>query len=186
MEDSKVTYIIRQSGPNDVWQIQRLVYNCFGDRNDKILANIENGRYWVADKDGLVIAMTAINNSGVYNGYEVDWTCTDPKYRQNGIMHALFKRALMDVPHTEDVYCSCWAVGDETAQIHLWSLMRDFDFTEVVHGRARYAAKFYNDLCSDRCIMKRGESCTCREDLYIRKAREVVAYVNEMAIDLPV
>ena len=165
-----LNYEIRRSCAEDTWQIQRLIYNCFGDRNNKDpFSGIEDGRYRVAVHNGLVIAMTGISNSSDYNGWEVDWTCTDQQYRGQGIMHALFKEELACVPVDVDVYCSCWAVGED-AHIHLKYLMQDFGFEEVLHARVSWVSTDHDDICYRGCIMRKGERCTCREDLYVRKS----------------
>lgn len=163
-----MNYEIRNSTAKDVWQIKRLIYNCFGDREDEPLVGVENGRYLLAEVDGRIIGMSGINKSKQFNGFEVDWSCVDEHYRKQGVMHRLIATLLYSIPENTNVYCSCWAIGKDDAPIAMKSIMESFGFEEVTHGRVRYCAMFNSTPCMDSCSQRLGSCCTCREDLYIR------------------
>lgn len=167
---------IRLSTENDKDKINELIMMCFGDRNNfGVLGNLA-GRYLLAfdDNKTSLIAMTGINWCEKYKGFEIDWTCTNPKYQQKGIMHELFKRicALTD----GDIYCSCWRHQNKD-RINLYSLMRDFGFEEIEHSRVTCSCESSRiSFCvAQKSHIENGsvikESCKCCEDLYLRKAK---------------
>lgn len=161
--------VIRLSRDTDKDNIESLMGMCFGYRNDAL--HDLQGRYLLAcdyiDDNEIIVAMTGLIWSDNYSGYEIDWTCTHPDYRNNGIMHTLFARLLSLTD--EDVYCSCWRLNNNNF-VNLSSLMFDFDFKEVINTRVTWKRP-YNCKSTNHCVYcKSDNECTCYEDLYLRKA----------------
>ena len=157
-------YTVRYSRKEDKQAIEDLVTICFGSRPaNKITDNLE-GRYLLALAGNQLIAMTGLWVYTVYpNGVEIDWTCTHPKYREQGIMSELFKRLVNSTD--ENIYCSCWRIDDqEDGKIKLRYIMSKYGFELVMPSVAHYHSKY---LCHT-CPWKH-ENCQCYEDLYLRK-----------------
>lgn len=168
---------IRFSKEEDKEQIRELTMLCFGNRDHcDILENL-NGRYLLAfDDENILLAMTGLLWSEEYKAYEMDWTCTHPKHRKNGIMCEMFKRicSLTD----EDIYCSCWRLSGKE-NINLNGVMQKFGFEEVIKGRVTWdschnckAGRDY--FCAaQKSHVDHGnlvrEPCRCYEDLYLRR-----------------
>lgn len=163
--------LYRRSEQEDIWRIQRLVLECFGDRsNNDVLRNAESGRYLLALDGNKVVAMTGISapeHFGVnYVGHEVDWTCIDKEYRSRGIITKMIAKELNRVGVYEDVYCSCWAWGPD-AQINLHAAMKVNGFKLIIPNRITYDSDHYR-FCQKYCVHYH-EGCKCREDLYLRQ-----------------
>lgn len=161
---------VRLSKESDIDAIKKLITAGFGNReHTNALKNIE-GRYLLAlDEYNNVIAMTGINYSDEYKGYEIDWTTTLPKYRGTGVMHELFKR-ICDFTD-ERIYCSCWKVMNRD-KVNLHSLMEDFGFKEVISPRVIWDTRYNCYNAAKDCRYKQaGSYCRCQEDLYIRESK---------------
>lgn len=177
MVREKEEMFIRFSKKTDESQIRELIRLCFGYGDHCGAFKNLNGRYLLAfdDEDNL-IGMTGLIWCKEYNGYEVDWTCTHPNYREMGIMHELFKRicSLTD----ENIFCSCWRLQDKE-QPNLHSLMKDFGFKEVIHTRVTWDTNYnchsgQSYYCAaEPSHVEHGtlvkSPCRCYEDLYLRK-----------------
>lgn len=162
-----ITY--RRSTGNDLQGIQNIFGSSFGTRNvydPNYLRDTENGRYLLALDDDIVIGMTGIIDSGMYNGYELDWTCLDKNYRGQGIMTTMIQLELSRVGSV-DVYCACWA-GINDAVVHMHHAMDTLGFKLVIPSKVIYNSE-HTSWCKKECI-KYKEGCICREDLYLRKA----------------
>ena len=160
---------IRLSTIKDEKAIEKLMNICFGKREpDKVFKNLQ-GRYLLVFEDDKLVGMTGLYWSDEYNAFEMDWTCTHPEYRKQGIMHELFKRICNYTD--EKIYCSCWRFGGNE-KINLYSLMKDFGFEEVLRPRVAYRCGVncsVDFICQGR--NDKGLNCYCYEDLYVRKAR---------------
>ena len=157
-------YTIRYSRKEDKQAIESLLEICFGRvPASKTTDNLE-GRYLLAFTNKQLIAMTGLYVYTVYpNGVEIDWTCTHPKYREQGIMSELFKRLVSSTD--ENIYCSCWRINDQDdGKIKLRHVMSKYGFELVMPSVAHYDSRY---LCFN-CHW-RHENCQCYEDLYLRK-----------------
>ena len=161
--------LIRLSTEKDREDIDALMLMCFGVRSpEKVFTNL-NGRYLLAYEDNRLVGMTGLLWSEEYEAFELDWTCTRPDYRKQGVMHKLFDRVCNFTD--EKIYCSCWRFGGNE-KVNLHSLMKDYGFEEVLRPRAAWRCGVNCSLdfiCCGRG--NKGTDCYCYEDLYIRKAR---------------
>ena len=158
---------VRLSTETDRYKIEELIRLCFGERQHSGAYENLSGRYLLALQDEQIVAMTGLSYSETYNGYEIDWTCTHPEYRNKGIMHDLFKRicSLTD----EDIYCSCWRIGN-SQQINLSTLMQNFVFKEIIKNKASFDSRYNCRSARTYCVYAKGKSeCRCYEDLWLRK-----------------
>lgn len=159
----------RYSRKEDKPKIKELVDASFGNRDGVcgIYKHIE-GKYLLAiDKDnGKFVGMSGFVFNKAFNALEISWTCVLPEYRKQGIMHNIFKRLLSSTD--ELVYCSCWRIGSNPSP-NLVSLLRDFNFLEVVKG-SKTTKNNYNCFlcCKEECFFYEDSDCHCYEDLYIR------------------
>lgn len=158
---------VRFSAYEDKDDIEKLITLCFGERvHSGVLDNL-NGRYLLVFEENKLIAMTGLSYSEIYQGYEIDWTCTHPQYQHKGVMHVLFERvcSLTD----EDIYCSCWRLENkENANLH--ALMRDFGFKEVIRNRASFDSRYNCKSARTYCVYAKDKThCMCYEDLWLRK-----------------
>ena len=158
--------MIRKSNIFDKQGITDLINAAFGDRTERdFLSNIENGRYFVYELEGKIIAMTGLSNDTVHTGYEIDWTCTHPDYRRNGVMHELFAEMLKDIVNV-NIYCSCWRIHDRD-KINLYKLMKDFGFVCIASDYK--SCNFTNCGCRNvRDCVYYIKNCKCYEDLYMK------------------
>lgn len=162
---------IRYSRESDKESIERLFTACFGDSRHypDAFENLQ-GRYLLAfTSDNTLIAMSGLYWSEDYQAYEIDWSCTAPKNRGDGVMHELFKRlcSLTDEP----IYCSCWRL-EHHEHPNLYGIMKDFGFKEVINRRVTWV-NGHNCHCNKlECVSKNLEgTCECYEDLYLREGR---------------
>ena len=165
---------IRLSVANDSVNIRNLVSKCFGSVDaDKAIENVQ-GRYVVAVLGGRIVAITGLKFSKEYVGYELDYTCTEPEYQNNGIMHKLFSRLMFITD--EKIYCSNLRIRG-VKHTFMDSLLRDFGFKLALKDRVKYSS---NLNCKKSCkvngckFSQFGDSCYCAEDLYIREDRSNV------------
>ena len=153
--------MFRLSRESDRDGIRSLILSSFGVR-DESLENL-NGRYLLFFLDsGEIVGMTGLAWSDRLQGYEIDWSCVKPNYRKQGIMHDLISRICQFTD--EKIYCYCWRLN-ETGEISMKSLMRDFHFQEVIHSCNGYKFRLN---CHRNCIHSKRENCSCWEDLYER------------------
>lgn len=153
---------IRYSRKSDLESIENLVLKCFGPRPGYGVTDNLQGRYLVAIKDDKIVAMSGLSSKTTYaNGVEVDWTCTDPAYRNTGIMKELFDRLVASTD--ENIYCSCLRVGNNE-YVNLHKHMQMFGFEKIMDSIKHYAKGV---LCFD-CPWCHSD-CECYEDLYLRK-----------------
>ena len=161
--------MIRYSKLSDTDAIERLLYRCFGRMviDEGALKNIENGRYLCYIANGEIVAITGLCHDDEFNGIQISWTCTAPEHRHQGYMQALFKRLLATTD--EDVYCSCWFIGDKPCNLH--HIMDAFGFEKVV---SKYKIREIEHNCPkayrEGCPYK-SEKCICGNDLYVRKTK---------------
>lgn len=175
-----IRLFIRFSREEDKSQINELMMKCFGDRKHCGFLEHLDGRYLLAfdEQESMLIGMTGLYYSKLHNAYVVDWTCTHPEYRHQGVMQELFSRIcnLTD----EAIYCSCWRLeGNE--HVNLFHVMNYFGFEEVINSSVVWDS-FYNCesgreyyCVMQKCHIERGvagsvrERCKCYEDLYLRR-----------------
>ena len=145
-----------------------------------MISNLQ-GRYLIAEttthdqnNQGNIVAITGLYYSDEYKAYELDWTCTHPLYRQLGIMTELLRRVCNYTD--EEIYCSCWRWSNKS-EINLASLMKKFNFHEVLKPRVTWDTQHNCKVACKHCIGKnfgRTEeqiaqgTCRCYEDLYMR------------------
>lgn len=161
---------IRKSTAEDEQEIRSLIETCFGDRSQSHAYDNVAGRYYLYTINGKIVAMSGIDRDSPYPGLEIDWTCTLPEYRHNGYMIDLFGVMIADFENEhKDIYCSCWRwAGHKDVNLH--TLMKRFDFKEVVHDRVHAMVPHNCDKkCTEECIKYSGNGCECYEDLYMRK-----------------
>ena len=158
--------MIRYSNKNDIEQIKELLYSCFGEMvAGGGYERIESGRYLVYEEDGKIVALTGFCFDDEFRGIQITWTCTHPDYRHKGIMQKLFDRLLQTTD--EDVYCSCWHIGDNDVNLH--TLMQMYGFTRVVeHTESRDIQ--HNCPFPVDCPY-RTDHCKCGNHLYLRKGQ---------------
>jgi N-acetylglutamate synthase-like GNAT family acetyltransferase len=168
--------MIRKSTKSDRKQIKELMHLCFGNIYQYGPYKDLDDRYWLYFKDNKLVAMTGLADSGSYASIEVDWTCTHPDYRHQGLMHELFSIMLKDV--NIPVYCSCWRLSS-TTKINLHSLMESFDFKLVIKSENHWTVP-HNCNCENtlNCIRYRGKHCSCYQDLYLRDTCNTIG-INE-------
>lgn len=163
--------MFRLSKETDKVSIKHLLKKCFGDFPIKMgaLENLD-GRYLIYRNmdTGEILGMTGLIWSDSLEALEVDWSCVDPNARRQGIMHDLFKRicGLTD----ERIYCSCWRTASNE-KCNMSSLMKDFNFKEVVHSSKTWVAPYNCTCVIDECIYFPHDgvgACSCWEDLYMR------------------
>lgn len=147
----------------DVFLIEELIQECFGDRDQfGVLENIEK-RYWlIFDGDKLVGMTGLLNDSPEYNGAEIDWTCLLPKYRGRGIMTNAIKEVIKNCD--KDIYCSCWKNKGKD-KINLHNSMDELGFVLVSEGHKKYNSKS-TKACA--VCVNRVTDCYCQEDLYVK------------------
>lgn len=159
----------RWSIADDEKGIDKLIDERFGNRYSYgVLDDIE-GRYFVAvNSDNEIVAITGLNDSKVYNGLEIDWTCIDGRYTGYNLMSFMIEYILKDCE--KDVYCSCWRLNGHP--INLMHAMQHNGFNPVLVPRISFDS-MYNALCQKYCKNYNpvDGSCKCCEDLYCRKAR---------------
>jgi predicted GNAT family N-acyltransferase len=158
--------IYRRSTQQDYIAIDKLLKSCFGDRAKYgALDNLEN-RYLLAFDGDKLIAMTGLcNNSPVFFGAEIDWTCMLPEYRGKGIVVNMIKEIIKDC--TTDIYCSCLRLHNNS-KINLHHSMQALGFECVGKSYKTFDSR-YHKACDD-CIYKLDGPCACYEDLYLRKS----------------
>lgn len=158
---------VRLSTDSDKNAIEKLMTICFCKRDyENVMeeSNSLNGRFLLAFEDKKLIGMTGLYYNQEYKAYELDWTCTHPDYRRNGVMTELFRRicALTD----EDIYCSCWRLPGKEA--NLLKIMKRFGFEEVVKCRISLDSR-YNCKAGESCVETEDRFCRCYEDLWLRR-----------------
>ena len=158
---------IRKSTNNDLAKIYDLSTACFGCvARKKVLDSSLTDRYLLLFDDDNLVAMTGLYTKSEFNALEIDWTCTDPKYRNKGYMHMLFEELLKNVK--EPVYCSAWRLsGFDAPNLH--TILTDFNFIKVIKNRVTYAVPHNCFRFSvEDCVYYKELNCTCSEDLYLR------------------
>lgn len=166
MIEEKGKYVIRKSVIGDEATIKELIKLSFGARGEHVYSNL-TGRYWLCFDGDKVIGMTGLTCDTKYRGLEVDWTCTHPEYRHQGVMQMLFRKMLCGV--VEPVYCSCWRLPGKD-RVNLQTVMDIFDFHLVVPERFHHIGE-YTCRCFKDCIHSGDKHCECWEDLYLRALR---------------
>lgn len=157
-------YLVRPIESKDIAQVKVLLRKSFG-----CLVIQENafypimGRYIVAVDGDKVAGVSGITDKSPFNGYEIDWTCVDEKYRHKGIMIDILKYAIDRLPYNHiPVYCSCWRIRDNE-EINLHSSMKALGF-ELCQKAHKALIKGEYKACID-CPYS-CESCYCFCDLY--------------------
>ena len=156
----------RFSTSSDWGIIFNLLKHCFGFKHSDWDGSLD-GRYYMAFDGDNLIAVTGINDTGLYKGLEVDWTCVSPSYRGNNLISIMLKDLLRDVD--TDVYCSCWRVLDRSINLH--NAMSKCGFTLIQKQRSAYGKGWY--YACDECVYSNIDGCRCYEDLYVRRYKEV-------------
>lgn len=166
------TINFRRSAEGDEWQIQRLLYNCWGNWDmEEDLQDVENGRYLCAfDESGRLVAITGITDKFCeFNGLVVDNCCVEPRFRGHGIMTALIEQEIKRVGRQQDIYCDCW-VTEDINRPNLHRAMNDCGFERLYTARNRNS--LHEKDCVKRCIRYSKDGCQCREDVYMLRKEE--------------
>lgn len=157
--------MIRKSTSADFNQLYECFSKCFGARGEdyKALQNLD-GRYYVYELDGKIIAFTGIEDDGEFTAPQITYTGVDPDYRGHGYLAALFEEMLEN--HTGDLYCSCWRMLGRPINLHYHMVTFGFEPVAVPHK-----SWFAKHECPDSfiCVNRCGENCRCFEDLYLRR-----------------
>lgn len=160
---------IRRSTKKDIEAVKTIIHECFGYgvRDEKHLTNME-GRYLLAEINGMVVGMTGICPSDDHGGEEVDYTGVLPKYRRRGIMDRLIKELLKD--RTEPLWYSAWRfAGHERSNPQ--TILENNGFKLIKQPWVRWDVPAtcnesnYMQGCKGLC----GEHCHCYEDLWLWK-----------------
>lgn len=171
---------IRFSRESDRSEIALLTALVFGNIDaDDVLKNLDN-RYLLAFDGDKLIAMSGLIWNSRYGGNEIDWSCTHPKYRRQGIMSELIRRICLLTD--EDIYCSCLRLcGHRKPNLH--SVMKQCGFNLVKKnnkewfsgrncnsGNGKYCS-FQKSHMEDKKLVR--DRCRCHQDLYVRKAIKI-------------
>ena len=120
----------------------------------------------VLDEDVLV-SLTGIvpSDYSVFDGYEVSWTCTSPKYRNGGICTELLRKCILELPDDGiPVFCDCWRFPG--CQINLLGPMLNNGFRLLVPEASVFSTKF-SKICKSCPYEHRGEfGCKCYTDIW--------------------
>lgn len=164
IDKSKIEY--RYSTASDFNAIREITLPYFGMLNDVV--DVVEDRYFLAVYEGEIIAVSGINYFENYDGLEIDYTCTKPCYRNQGIMHEMFRRMLAKV--SERVFCGCWKIGD-AKRSNLQSFMEEFGFRMVIPGMSKYVHGYncFAKSVNDCAYFKGDKSCYCCDDLWLRE-----------------
>ena len=158
---------IRKSTNNDLAKIYNLSAICFGSvACKKVINSSLKDRYLLLFDDDNLVAMTGLYTKSEFKSLEIDWTCTDPKYRNKGYMHMLFDELLKNIK--EPVYCSALKLsGFDDTNLH--TVLTDFNFVKVIPTRVTYTVPHNCFRFSvEECVYYKELNCTCSEDLYLR------------------
>ena len=158
--------VFRRAIPEDLEQIKDLLHKSFGFEEYTTALNIFGNSYWVAEDDGIIVAITGIVDNefcNYVNGYEITWTCTAKEYRRKGIMTDLL-RIVINNDRFEDkpIYCSAWRFKGK--EINLKSILKELGFELLYEGRTYYKYPLYK-VC-EVCVEGK-DGCVCYEDLYV-------------------
>ena len=162
-------YTFRKSTNDDLQGIKSILRLCFGTYPEKegALKNIEN-RYMLAIFDNEIVAMTGILplNRSCFDGYEITWTCTNPKHRHKGLIVNMQKECEKELPNDGiPIYCSCWRIKDNK-DINMKDVMQSLGY-EIIDKSYKPKNFSIKDICGG-CIFKESK-CYCTEDLYCKK-----------------
>ena len=125
-----------------------------------------DGRYYLAfDNEGALVAMTGLNDTGYYNGLEVDWTCCVKEHSKKGLISRMLQHLLISV--SGDVYCSCWRWNGHS--INLKYSMEQLGFKPVLEPRTTFDSRYSNCKRDCAAYFPVDGICTCHEDLYVRE-----------------
>ena len=123
--------------------------------------------YQIVLDDETPVAVTGIVPSefSMFDGYEVSWTCTSPRYRGNGICTELLRKCILNLPKDGiPVFCDCWRFPGK--QINLFSAMQSNGFQLLVPEASVFSTKF-SKLCVSCTYRQDGElSCKCYTDVW--------------------
>ena len=161
--------LLRISTQDDAAIVDELISERFGSRVDYGCLKDLNGRYFLCFHNDTLVAMSGLNKSNYYKGYEIDWTCTKTGYEHKGYMDHIFSTMLAGVKD-EDVYCSAFKEHIK-AEPNLYYLLRKYGFIKVVESRIAYDTKYMKCKENFDCKFYKGDGCSCREDLYVRYAK---------------
>lgn len=155
---------IRNSRHGDEDNIQELLEKCFADEDDYI-KGVSSGRYILACRDdtGELVAITGINDRSRWCR-EFDWTCTNPKYRNQGVMTKLLEYALSLVD--TDIYYGAWCLKNKDRS-QIQSILEKLGFELVEKCAVKWTLE--SCRCGDICNSKDGDDCMCYEDKWIYK-----------------
>jgi N-acetylglutamate synthase-like GNAT family acetyltransferase len=161
--------MIRKSRKSDRKQIKELMTTCFGNIYQYEPYRNLDDRYYLYFIDDKLVAMTGLTGDTDYASLEIDWTCTHPDYRHQGIMKELFQLMLENVD--KPIYCSCWRLSSKD-KINLYHLMNEFKFKLVIKNKNHWKIP-HNCDCTNtiNCPFYRGHNCECYEDLYLRQSK---------------
>ena len=162
-------YRIRRSMNDDLEGIKSLLRLCFGIFREKqgALIDIEN-RYLLAISNNEIVAMTGILplNKSDYDGYEITWTCTNPKHRHKGLIIHMQKECEKRLPDDGiPIYCSCWRIRDNK-DINMKNVMKSLGYQiETKNLKVRHYPNY--KYCRDCNYLE--SNCHCFDDLYYKK-----------------
>ena len=156
---------IRKAELSDIGKVASLLVTCFGHLAiaEGALSYFLN-RYYIAVSDtGEVIGVSGIVPEDDH--YTVTFTCTDPRYRNKGVMNALFDRIFKDYDKDKIITLQAWHLPDKE-KANLDGLARRYGFT-LVKRVVKSREKGITSSCEE-CIYSNKDKCHCFEDLYIR------------------
>ena len=101
-----------------------------------------------------------------YDGYEITWTCTNPKHRHKGLVINMQKECEKELPNDGiPIYCSCWRIKDNK-DINMKNVMKSLGYNIITKDHKTRKLET-NKSCND-CIFLQSK-CYCADDLYCKK-----------------
>lgn len=160
-------YKFRYSTSNDSVAIMKLLHSCFGfvPSNNGALNSLTNRYYLAFDMSDRLVAITGMMSiaQSDFNGYQLDWTCTDYKHQGKGLQTYMITTLLKDLPPNSKVYVSAWRLP-ENGYPNLHNILTRLNF-KVVQNDYIMHLNHHSKYCTG-CT--RSEHCTfCTECLYL-------------------
>ena len=105
-------------------------------------------------------------NKSDYDGYEITWTCTNPKHRHKGLIIHMQKECEKRLPDDGiPIYCSCWRIRDNK-DINMKNVMKSLGYQiETKNLKVRHYPNY--KYCRDCNYLE--SNCHCFDDLYYKK-----------------
>lgn len=160
-------FVLRDATDSDKDEAYELLRKVFGGNLDCYCGTLDDywGSYVIATHNGDVVAVTGLlpEENSDFLGWEVNWTCTSPGFRHNGLVTELLRHEIEHrLPKGASLFCEAWRIGDN--KINLYGVLTSLGFRQVGTGM-QHGCSEYESVCKS-CPQRKGVLCECYTDVW--------------------